>query len=303
MWQQHVLPLSVTITGSLSASWDMVVSPEVTVSIGEDIVLSCAFTHPRQQDYSGIINVKWFPRNSNAEPLFSCSVTNDSMNGPNHCLSPPLRFSLHGDPRRGELSLLIRTVQLTDDDAYICSVQLDSRWNSIQKSTELHVTAKPQILSLRVLETPSGSDRMLQCEVEGDPQPKIVWLSDSRRQLENQGWTFESGPYRQISSVPYLEEEVLTCRAESKLGEAERMFPADNSLVIALTVCGLILLLLLLLSAGVIVYCRTKRGAATEIELHYSTITRSTLAPSEPAAGSRKRHEDSDVCYTAVSVQ
>lgn len=117
----------------------------------------------------------------------------------------------------------------------------------------LFSTAKPQILSLSVVETISGPDsapRRLKSEVEGHPLPEVVWLSASRFMIENQGQTSKSGPYRRISSVPY-QEEVLTCRAESELGEAERTYPTS--------VCVL-MLLLLLVSTGLIVYSRRKRG-------------------------------------------
>ncbi|XP_040900872.1 sialic acid binding Ig-like lectin 15, like [Toxotes jaculatrix] len=272
MWQRTqslCLILSVTITGSLSVSWNMVVSPVVTVSRGEDAVLSCSFTHPRQRDYSGLIAVKWLARERNASPFLACSVRNDSMEG-GSCSSSALKHSLDGDPRRGELSLLIRKVQLNDEGVYFCRVELDNRYD--QKRTELRVTAEPQILSLSVVETSSDSaPRRLQCEVEGHPLPKTVWLSASRRLIDDRGRTDQSGPYRQISSVPYLEEEVLTCRAENTVGQAERTYPPSppsppspssppsNTLMITLVVCGLILLLLLL-SAGVTVGCLRSRG-------------------------------------------
>nr|XP_020473075.1 uncharacterized protein LOC109970089 isoform X3 [Monopterus albus] len=126
------------------------------------------------------------------------------------------------------------------------------------------VTARPEILSLSVMKSPSGSDsapQRLRCEVEGHPPPKIVWLSASRRMKEVQVQTSKSGPYRVVSSVPYQEGEVLTCRAESRLGEVERGYPPSNTLMITLTVCGLIALLLLLL-VGVLVYCLRNRARA-----------------------------------------
>uniref|UniRef100_A0A4W6DTL5 Ig-like domain-containing protein n=1 Tax=Lates calcarifer TaxID=8187 RepID=A0A4W6DTL5_LATCA len=103
------------------ASWNMVVSPEVTVSRGEDAVLNCSFTHPQQQSYSGTITVKWARAPDSV--FFSCSVRNESMERPTNCSFPGLKHSLHGDPRRGELSLLIREVQLSDNNEYVCRVE------------------------------------------------------------------------------------------------------------------------------------------------------------------------------------
>lgn len=132
-------------SGSPSVSGNMVVRPLVTVSRGEDAVLSCSFTHSRQQHYSGVIAVKWQARKSKAEPFFSCSVKNDSMEGPNDYSDSKSRLSLNGDPRRGELSLLIRKVQLKDNGAYHCRVEVDFLWGSYQKETQLRVTGKSRI--------------------------------------------------------------------------------------------------------------------------------------------------------------
>eukprot|EP00064_Thunnus_orientalis_P024689 superscaffoldBa00011002_g24992 len=118
----------------------MFVSLEVSVSRGEDAVLGCSFTHPRQQDYSGTITVKWLARESDSQPFFQCSVKNNSIEGLGNCSGSGLRFHLYGDPRQGALSLLIRTVQLTDNGAYYCRVELDQRAEAFQKPTHLNVT-------------------------------------------------------------------------------------------------------------------------------------------------------------------
>ncbi|KAG7218209.1 hypothetical protein INR49_007982 [Caranx melampygus] len=310
----------------------MLVSPEVTVSRGQDVVLSCSFTHPRQQKYSGLIRVKWLSQagGQKSPPFFTCSLRNDSTGDHSSCSGSALRHSLTGDPRRGELSLLLRKVQLTDNGLYFCRVELDDRGDSFQKYTELHVRAEPQILSLSVVDSPSGSDgapRRLQCSVEGHPLPKIVWLRPSRKMMENQGGSYPSGPYQVTSSVPYLEEgEELTCRAENEVGGAERTYPPRNSVVITLVVCGLVTVLLV--SAGLIIAYRRYRvmdrggGAGAggaggaggggggaegdaEAQLVYSdiTVTRTTSSPPADLSSSlRQQEEDPGVLYSAIRV-
>ncbi|XP_022617245.1 sialic acid-binding Ig-like lectin 15 isoform X1 [Seriola dumerili] len=328
MWlktQSFFLILSVIVTGSLSTTWDMVVPPVVTVSRGEDAFLDCSFTHPRQQRYSGEITVKWLAGEPKASPFFICSVRNNSMDGLGNCSASGLKRSLAGDPRRGELSLLIRKTQLMDNGRYFCRVELEVQREGYQKETQLHVTAEPQILSLSLAETSPDSNsapRRLQCEVEGHPLPKIVWLSASRKQIENRGESSSSSLYRLMSSVLYLEEEVLTCRAESELGYAERTYPPSDTLMITLVVCGL--LLLLLLSAGVIIYhlrnrvknhgqraCDSPADSNAEDKLVYSAITLSTStscesrspgAPPADVIGSRQ-HEETGVVYAVVNIR
>jgi len=107
-----------------SVSWKMTVSPEVAVSRGEDTILSCSFTLG-QVAYSGMITVKWLAREPKTAPFFECSVKNDSVEAPNPCMVSGLKYSLNGDPRRGELSLLIRKVQLTDIGVFFCRVEVD----------------------------------------------------------------------------------------------------------------------------------------------------------------------------------
>ncbi|XP_078143175.1 sialic acid binding Ig-like lectin 15, like [Centroberyx gerrardi] len=259
--QCYALILSMIITGSLSTSLDMAVSPVVHAPRGEDAVLSCSFTHPKQQDYSGSITVKWLAREKTAEPFFRCSVRNDSRERLSDCSTPSgLQYSLDGDPRRGALSLRIRALQLINNGTYYCRVELDQTGESLQKEIQLYVTAEAQILSLSVVETsgPDGPARILQCEAEGHPLPSVTWLSGSSGPLDARAPTAGPGPYRLTGSVPYLEEDVFTCRAENRLGGAERRYPPSNTLWITLTAGGVLLLLLLL--SGFTCYCLRRRG-------------------------------------------
>uniref|UniRef100_A0A8C9XKE5 Ig-like domain-containing protein n=1 Tax=Sander lucioperca TaxID=283035 RepID=A0A8C9XKE5_SANLU len=214
---------------------------------GEDAVLGCSFTHPYQQHYSGKIAVKWLAREARAPPFFSCSVNNDSMEGRVGCSDSELKYSLEGDPRRGELSLLFRKVHLGDNGTYFCRVELEGAWQNIQKKTQLYVTAYVSMCQ----------HIMLQCEAEGHPLPTVTWLPASTSLMGEQVQTSQAGPYRLASSVPYLQDDVFTCRAESRLGAAEQTFPDHNTLKITLTVGGLIVLLLLL-SIGFFCYMRNR---------------------------------------------
>ncbi|KAF3839029.1 hypothetical protein F7725_017746, partial [Dissostichus mawsoni] len=210
--------------------------------------LPCSFTHPRQQHYSGMITLKWLARESNALHFFTCSVRNDSMEGKHGCAESHLKYSTYGDLRRGELSLLIRRVQLGDNGTFFCRVELEGYRQYFQKETQLYVTVQPQILNMSVVEPGSdGAPRRLQCEVEGQPLPNVTWLSASGTPMQDlEVKNLHSGPARLLSSVPYL-QEVLSCRAESRLGAAERRHPAAHSttLIISVSVSGLIVLLLL----------------------------------------------------------
>ncbi|XP_034722271.1 sialic acid-binding Ig-like lectin 15, partial [Etheostoma cragini] len=199
----------------------MSVSPVVFVPRGEDAVLRCSFTHPSQEHYSGKVTVKWLARESGAPPFFSCSVRNNSMEGRVGCSASELKYSLEGDPRRGDVSLLFRAVDLGENGTYFCRVELD---------------VEPQILRLSVVEAgPDSAPQRLRCEAEGHPLPAVTWLPAPGSPLGDQVETSEAGPYRRVSSVPYRQDDVFTCRAQSRLGAAERRFPDRDPLKTALT--------------------------------------------------------------------
>lgn len=75
----------------------------------------------------------------------------------------------------------------------------------------------------------------------------MVWLSASKRLLENQGHSFKSGEWSLKACIPYLQEgeEVVTCRAENSEDHAERSFPDSNTLTMIVIVVSAIALMLL----------------------------------------------------------
>ncbi|XP_030605470.1 sialic acid binding Ig-like lectin 15, like [Archocentrus centrarchus] len=319
MWQQCLsLILCAIVSGSVSAGWKLTVSPVVTVSRGEDAVLGCVFT-PKQQDYSGMITVKW--RTSHAPPFFECSVKNESTEGDKLCASADLKYSLKGDPRQGNASLLIRKVQLTDNRVYFCRVELDGRWGVKEAKTELYVEGEPQILNLSVVEMPCGSNsapQRLQCEVEGNPLPKIVWLSASAYMLENQGEASESGPYHVTSCVPYLEEDKeITCRAENSLTYAASTYPTSDlhdqshPPKILLIVCGVIAILVVI--AGVVLFCLMEKrpqqvsdgpAEGEELQMVYSeaAMPSSTSLENHHRSASAAAGEELQAVYSEVTM-
>lgn len=116
--------------GTFSQPWCMTVPPVVNSTIGGDVVLPCSFTHPKQQDYPKDITVQWITRQFHDKPFFQCKVTNVTTGGMNECSVPESyqRFSVKGDPKQRDLSLLIRDLAVTDNGVYFCRVELDYYW-------------------------------------------------------------------------------------------------------------------------------------------------------------------------------
>ncbi|MED6274783.1 hypothetical protein CHARACLAT_019884, partial [Characodon lateralis] len=276
--------LILIVSGSVSVTWKMTCSPKVTASRGEDVVLNCSISPDKLKSFESI-TVKWIARDQHADPFFTCSVRYNSLEEPNDCLASILQFSLLGDPRRGELSLLITNVQLTNEGTFFCKVELD-RWQMLQEKIRLDVKGKPQILSLSVENATcaqkSSVSQWLKCEVEGNPLPKVVWLSSSKRLLEDQGHSLHSGEWSRTACVPYLKEEedqVITCRAENSEGHAEKDFPESEDVrMIVIVVSVIVMMLLSAVFIIIVIMCLRKhrqkqasdRGA--ELQPVYSEI-------------------------------
>ncbi|XP_046898944.1 sialic acid binding Ig-like lectin 15, like isoform X2 [Hypomesus transpacificus] len=259
MW---TLLLLWVIPGVLSQDWHMTTAPVVNGTVGEDVVLPCTFTHPQQNTYSGVITVQWLFRQSKAKPFFECKMQNVTQRKPDRCLvsESSLRFFIHEDPRESKLSLLVRNLTLTDNGDYFCRVELE--YNRCQSPTHLNVTAPVQILSLTWDRTASGSGNgSLCCIAEGNPRPSITWLSSG--QEEPSGQQDSPGDYQIKSSIPYSIQHQYTCRADNRLARAEASFPPKaSSLSVALSVCGVMLVLLL----GVVaVFLLRKRGVKSKL--------------------------------------
>nr|XP_057908841.1 sialic acid-binding Ig-like lectin 15 isoform X2 [Doryrhamphus excisus] len=244
----------------------MSVSKEVVAWRGQDAILGCSFTHREQEHYGGTIDVQWRARQSSVKPFFECSFKNISSVAPGDCSAA--WFSLHGDPRQGVLSLLIRGVKLMDEGMYFCCVKLDGQLTQM-KELKLKVLAKPEILSLSFVN--NSAPQRLQCTIEGNPLPNITWLSASRGLLVQQVHTSKTGLYQLTSWVPYDGEDRVTCKAESQVGWDERAHPPSNSLTIALIAASVAVFLLLAIG-GVVLLLRL-RAPKQQSTIHENTPT------------------------------
>ncbi|KAM8825959.1 uncharacterized protein ACB058_019413 [Synchiropus picturatus] len=231
----------------------MRVSERVLAARGDDAILNCSFTHPRQSSYSGRINVNWL---TTAHPFFTCSIHNSSDADVSKCSIPGYKYTLAGDPRQGALVLLIRNLTLADERKYFCRVELEDGGET-SRGIDLRVGEKPLILSLKEVNR-SQNGRLLECVVEGNPLPTVTWFSKSKQQSQDPIGSEPSGMFQVTSWVSLHEDDQLTCQAENPLGRAEQTHPEESSLVLIISVCVTGGLLLLLLVIGLVV-CRTLR--------------------------------------------
>ncbi|XP_073703856.1 sialic acid binding Ig-like lectin 15, like [Garra rufa] len=254
------------LKGLTCLQWTMKVQNQVNGTLGQNVILPCVFTHPKQNIYTGDIIVKWIQGN-NHEPIFQCKLHNQTNGQDDNCFdqSSSVRTSLQGNARKGDISLRINNLQFTDDSRYTCRVELD--YDTFNKHTTLNISAPAQILSLSLDLQIQG---MLKCIAQGKPVPQIKWTSSSGP-LENVPNEISSCNYIVISSVLVSDQDVYTCQAVNTLGQDQKTVPPNHPNWFGLLVTTTILGWLLSLGLGALILVeimRRKRSAQKAMLRH-----------------------------------
>ncbi|CAM4703550.1 unnamed protein product [Leuciscus chuanchicus] len=241
----------------------MSVQPQVNGSLGENVILPCIFTHPKQNNYKGVIGVKWM---KGRELIFYCYLHNktNSQDNNNNCtvLSSSEKLSLNGNPKKGDISLRISHLKFTDATKYNCRVELD--YNKCSSTgTELHINAPAHILSLSLDLDVKAHGVMLKCFAQGNPVPEVKWTTSSGP-LENGPVKTDLSNYTVTSSVPFFDQDVYTCQAVNALGRDQRTFQLDHPNCFGLLVATCFLGCLLLLGLVAFVIDVIKRRVSLE---------------------------------------
>ncbi|XP_039506854.1 sialic acid binding Ig-like lectin 15, like [Pimephales promelas] len=248
-----------SLKGLTCSQW-MPVPPQVNGSLGKNVILPCVFTHPKQNNYKGVINVKWM---KSGELIFHCNLHNTTNSQDDvNCtdLRSSERLSLNGYPKKGDISLRISNLKFTDATRYFCRVELDYEKCS-SKDMELNINAPAQILSLSLDLDAKANSMMLKCIARGNPVPEVKWTSSSGL-LENGLIKTDHSNYMVISSVPFSDQNMYNCQAVNSLGRDQRTFPPDypNCFGLLVATCFLGCLLLLGLVAFFIDVIKRKRS-------------------------------------------
>uniref|UniRef100_A0A8C2GPU2 Sialic acid binding Ig-like lectin 15, like n=1 Tax=Cyprinus carpio TaxID=7962 RepID=A0A8C2GPU2_CYPCA len=266
-----LLSLICSLTGLSCTPWTMKVQYQVNGTLGQNVILPCIFTHPKQNSYTGDINIKWMQGNIH-EPIFQCIFRNKTNEQDGRCIYPTSseRLLFQGNHRKGDISLRINNVQFTDASQYTCRVELD--YNTFEKHTTLNVNAPAQILSLSLDLDDQGM--MVKCIAQGNPIPEVKWTSSSGP-LEH--LPFKAG-HRVVSSVPFSDQNVYTCQTVNSLGQDQKTFPPNqntNQNCSGLSVLtGILVCLLLLGSVAFILDVVKRRQSAQGVMLQDMGVQR-----------------------------
>ncbi|KAM9806322.1 sialic acid binding Ig-like lectin 15, like isoform X1 [Syngnathus typhle] len=251
-----VLLLLVT-AGTVPSSALTVHVSDVNVLRGQEAVLGCSFTHQKQDRYAGNIELSWIGRKKTGPAFLQCHVKNDSSALPVDCFATE-DYALADDLRQGMASLRIKHDKVSEGK-YFCQVTLDGK-REVSKALMLNVQVRPAILNLSLI-TGSAPQR-LECLAEGKPIPNITWLSASGSPLTTtlEVQTLSTGSFLN-SSVPYEQQDELTCRVESELGRAEQTYRPANTKRDVVLVCRTVAAALLLLAIGGVIVHRLRLRA------------------------------------------
>ncbi|XP_019719421.1 sialic acid binding Ig-like lectin 15, like isoform X2 [Hippocampus comes] len=309
------------------------VCDEVSVLRGQDAILGCSFTHPKQDRYVDNIMLSWIGRTETNPPFFQCTVKNDSSATLADCLGLS-GFLLAGNLRQGNASLRISAVQVKDEGVYFCNVKLE-KGGSQKKKLMLNVQVRPAILSLSMVTSSSSAPNRLQCVAEGLPLPNITWLSAYGQPLATALAAHVKTSFAHWylnSSIPYERQEELTCRVENALGRAEGTYRPANTLRDLGLVCGGVAVALLMLATWGFVVHRQKirarncnaqiqqndqrqncclqssdgpAGGAIELQTVYATVVLPDASEGVPCTKSKHAHthQEQDILYSTVKFQ
>ncbi|XP_068508052.1 uncharacterized protein [Syngnathus scovelli] len=284
---------------------------DVNVLRGQEAILGCSFTHAKQDRYAGKIKLRWIAERKDNQAFAECEVKNNSSALPAACLSTE-DYAVAGDLRQGMASVRIKHDKVSEGK-YFCKVELDGK-KPVSKALMLKVQVRPAILSLSLI-TGSAPQR-LECLAEGKPIPSITWLSASgsplTATLEVQNLTTGS---LLNSSVPYEQQDELTCRVENELGRAEQTYRPANTKRDVVLVCGRVAAALLLLTTGGVIVHRLRRkvedrvphsshgpaGDANALQTVYSTVALSEASEGVPSTTRALTHQEQDLFYSTAT--
>ncbi|KAJ8354152.1 hypothetical protein SKAU_G00217190 [Synaphobranchus kaupii] len=253
----------------------MSVPAQVNGTKGQNTILPCSFTHPDQQFFTGEILVKWITGTFHGDTIFQCSVLNSTGGGQEQCSDPkaPNRYSVQGNPRDRNLSLLIQGLELSDINQYYCRVELNKKKKTMYQNrigTWLQISALPEILSLSLVAGPPPSNVSLECVAEGNPRPTLTYHSPAGLVISGLVQP-EANQFQITVHIPITSHDRHVCRATNQHGTVEQVFPlyqGPSVLTLALWISGA----MLLLGLGLIIIWLKQRGTISFCSVGYRGV-------------------------------
>uniref|UniRef100_UPI00358E0683 limbic system-associated membrane protein-like n=1 Tax=Myxine glutinosa TaxID=7769 RepID=UPI00358E0683 len=192
---------------------------------GEDVVLTCRFSHSKQSTFTSLHFLYKLNKEIPQKNLVYSNSSSDSQS--EHLIN---RIKPVENPRKGDCSVRIRNLTMEDEGMYVCRFEWrdsNGHTNGFEtrhtKRTNLQVDVRPKILKMRSDVNPWS----LVCEAEGKPSPNISWLNPHGqlvigRKITRGGINVQN-KMNYLSSLNLTEEDPevnYTCLVKNKHGNA-----------------------------------------------------------------------------------
>ncbi|XP_021271907.1 tapasin-related protein-like [Numida meleagris] len=138
--------------------------PQVRTALGKDVVLDCAFAADPRVD----VAVRWALRQTGRHEKRIAT----SSGG---------RAEMFPQEPRGNASLLLRRVELSDEGTYICAVQAAAL--ELEQAVQLQITEKPTVtVNVNSLSLVEGEQQKLVCDIRNyyPADIQVQWLREPR---------------------------------------------------------------------------------------------------------------------------
>uniref|UniRef100_UPI00358EA5C3 neural cell adhesion molecule 1-A-like n=1 Tax=Myxine glutinosa TaxID=7769 RepID=UPI00358EA5C3 len=192
---------------------------------GEDVVLTCRFSHSKQSRFTSLHFLLYKLNKEIPQNFLVYSNSSDSQSG--HLIN---RIKPVENPRKGDCSVRIRNLTMEDEGMYVCRFEwIESNGHTSgfetrhTKRTNLQVDVRPKILKMRSDVNPWS----LVCEAEGKPSPNISWLNPhgqlviGRKITRSQIIVQNKMKYHSSMNLTEEDPEVnYTCLVKNKHGNA-----------------------------------------------------------------------------------
>uniref|UniRef100_A0A8C1HGR7 Ig-like domain-containing protein n=1 Tax=Cyprinus carpio carpio TaxID=630221 RepID=A0A8C1HGR7_CYPCA len=161
------------ITDSRSEQYDVVgpVDPVFAVA-GEDVILPCSV----KPSISVVdMRVEWFRSELKDSQLVHLYENHEDRNT-EQIQSYRERTKLnHQELQRGDASLKLSSVQISDEGRYKCFIQSESWYNDATVDVSVEAVGRPPVITVDGFDDSGGLH--LQCESKGwNPEPDLEWL-------------------------------------------------------------------------------------------------------------------------------
>ncbi|KAL6465539.1 hypothetical protein MHYP_G00256720 [Metynnis hypsauchen] len=195
-------------TELIISDWSISVPEAVDGEIEKDVILPCSFTGQHKD-----VTVVWRIKHHLTGPIiFTCLSKLDPLATEQNCSDSAGRYSISGNRRTQNISLMIKNVRVTDEEKYYCWVKLEGSTDRYENLKGTQLTVKvPRVLESIYIRTYGSGEQFVTCDVMGRPPPVVTWIEPEK--MSSSMISVEASLVRASYSVPVsLHNSRYTCQ-------------------------------------------------------------------------------------------